>query len=256
MQRSTTRSNSGRRAPRPLALVLTVAAAIIATGNIHAQVVVTDPTEESTSSLAASFAKVTAFAKQVQQYEQMLTSVVNLNMSSLIPNAPLQQISDPSSLIQAKCNGGSSGVVGALMTSLSSLISGQMDQSQKAICAQIVTTQVDKYNRTVTMMNQLNTYGSSLQTLQSSVSSFSNMGESSSTTTAAAGYSAQLQTEMSNWESQMKADDAIIKTLSDQQSILSQMALNGGGSSSIIGSDGLPDTNFQSGLNSVSTDVP
>jgi len=227
-------------------------AIIIAAGNIHAQtagagILVQDKAQESTSNLSYVFQKVTQYAEQVKQYEQMLTSVTNLKMASLLPtNNSLQQV-DAGPLIQAKCNGGSSGT--NLMGSITSLLSQPMDQSQQQICAQIVTTQVDKYNKTVAMLNQMNNYSSSLQTLENTVNKFSNMGESSSANTAAAGYSSQMQTDMNNWQAQMNVDDAIIKTLEGQQAILAHMALNGG-STSVIGSSGLPDNTFQNAIGS------
>jgi len=200
----------------------------------------------------ATFQKVTAYAEQVKQYEQMITSAESLgtNISPFSNN--LQPISDPSSLIQAKCSGGSSGgVVGSLMSSMSSMLSQNMDQSQQQICAQIVTTQVDKYNQTVLMLNTLNAYSTSLQKLTAMANGISNMGTSSSTTTQATTYSSQLTTQMSNWQAQMNADDAIIKTMEDQQKILSHVALNGnGGGSSILG-DALPDTAFQNAIGNV-----
>jgi hypothetical protein len=194
--------------------------------------------------------QIDQYVMQGQQYAQMLTSAESLgtNISPFSNN--LQPISDPSSLIQAKCSSGSGGgIVGSMMNSMTSLLSQNMDQSQQQICAQIVTTQVDKYNQTVQMLNTLNSYSTSLQKLSTMANSISNMGTSSSTTTQATTYSSQLTTQMSNWQAQMNADDAIIKTMEDQQKILSHIALNGG-NTSILG-DALPDTAFQSALGGV-----
>lgn len=229
----------------------------IASGNANAQVAVIDaPAEQSAN--AAVLKQIDQyvmqgkqFEEQVLQYEQMVTSLTDLNLKDLTPNTPLQPIGDPTSLIQAKCSGGSSSPIGSLMTSLTSLVGGPMNQSQQAICAQIVTTQVDKYNKTVDMLNTLNSYTTSLNTLQKAINAIKLMGQSSSANSQASGYSAQLQTQMSDWESQMQADDAIIKTLEDQQSLLTQIALNGNGGSSSILSDALPDTSFQTALNGI-----
>lgn len=225
---------SNRRAPRTPAFALILVSALAA-GSVHAQtgILVQDAKQESTSQLAYTFQKITQYAKQVQQYEtqvqqyqQMLTKVMNLGTNfSIAPNT-MQEI-EAAPLIQATCSGGSSSIVSNLLNQVTSLMNQSITQSQQAICAQIVTTQVDKYNITVDMMNQLHSNIPALQKLTSITNSFSTPGESSSATAQAAGVANEMATAMNNWKTQMDADDAFIGSLQGMQSTLGHAAMSG-----------------------------
>lgn len=165
------------------------------------------------------------YEKQIQQYEQMLTKVVNLGTNfHILPNTLTKIDGDP--LVEANCNSASGGIVSNLLNNVTSLLTQSVAQSQKQICAQIITTQVDKYNSTVDMLQSLSASTSALQKLSDATSTFTNAGESSSATTQAAGYNSQMATEVNNWEAHMKADDAIISSLQDMQSTLARQAMN------------------------------
>lgn len=229
-----------------LALLLSLACGLFG-GTAYAQWLVYDATNNTTNQ--AGFLKqlqqtVQQYQQQLLEYQQLLSQITGLNTNmSLLPNQ-LQPIGDPSSLISANCSGASGGgVLGTVMNSVTSLFSQPISQAQQQICAQIVTTEIDKYNKTVTMLNEMGNYNSMFQQLQQVGQSISTLADSGRANNQAQVYSSALSTEMSNWQAQMQADDAIINTLQQQQQILARVALNGTNNS--ILSDALPDTTFQ-----------
>ncbi len=225
-----------RSAFRKTTLAL-VTATILAAGAAHAQSlgVLTSDLKSEAEEHAQTLKQISQYIKQgqqyatqLQQYEQMLTKVENLGTNfQLLPNS-MTRIEDPDPLIQANCSGGSSSsIVGNLLNSVTALIDQSIVKSQRDICAQIVKTQVDKYNSTVDMMGLLSTNStSSLSKLTELSKTFSNAGESSSATTQALGYSNEMSTAMNNWAATIKADDAIISSLQDMQSTLARAAMN------------------------------
>jgi hypothetical protein len=216
-----------------LAIGLSVVTALFASP-IAAQVLVTDQQSilNNQTGFASQLAKtidqytqqVESYATQVQQYQQMLTKVMNLGTNfSLTPNT-MQEI-DAGPLIRANCNDSSSSVVSNLLNQVTSLMNQSITQSQQAICTQIITTQVDKYNITVGMMNQIQSNIPALQKLDDLTNGFTNAGESSAATAQAAGVANQMTTAMSNWRTRMDADDAFISSLQSMQSTLGQAAM-------------------------------
>ena len=206
-------------------------------GNAMAQgVMVNDPT--AIGKLISQYAKqIEQFKKQVeqytlqlQQYQQMLSSIQNIsNGVSLAPNQ-LQHVTNADALIRGKCSGNSSpaGLVSALMNSMSSLMNQSITQTQETICGQIVTTQIKKYNETVDMLNRLHDeYGNQLRQLEHMAGKVNTQADSGRASTQVQKYSDAIATEMGNWQARMKADDAVIETLQNQQSILGHVALNG-----------------------------
>lgn len=166
------------------------------------------------------------YMTQLQQYEQMFTKVMNLGTNfSIMPNT-MQEI-DAGPLIAANCNSGQISIVGSLLNQVTSLMNQSTAQSQQAICAQIVTTQVHEYNITVDMVNQIQSNIPALQKLSSLTSTFSTPGESSSATTQAAGIANDMAAAMNTWKTNKEADDAILQSLQGMQSTLAQGAMRG-----------------------------
>lgn len=194
--------------------------------------------------------QIQQYTTQLQQYAQMLSSIKGLRTGmSLTPNK-LEHIGDPGSLIQANCAGASGGgLLGGVLENLGSIANQSITQSQRQICAQIVTTQIDKYNKTVDMLSQMNNYSTMFQKVQQVELAVSTMADSGRANNQAQVYSGALATQMANWQAQMQADDAIIKTLQDQQAILAKVALNGG-NGSMLG-DALPDATFQTAISNI-----
>jgi hypothetical protein len=145
-------------------------------------------------------------------------------------------IPDASELISAKCPGaaGVSAVTDIMNTITTSLAPGQsIVTAQQQICAQIVQLQVKEYNATATVYNKMPQYGSALQQLNQLANGFNSLGGSSSVQTEAQNYTSQLSTDVSEWQAELKSDDAMIQSLQNQQSILARVALHG--SNTILG---------------------
>ncbi|HWX65268.1 MAG TPA: hypothetical protein VNZ27_02465 [Rhodanobacter sp.] len=172
------------------------------------------------------------YSTQLQQYEQMISSIQSMgNGISLAPNQ-LEKITDTDSLIQGKCSGsaGVASVVSNVLNSMSSLMTQSITQTQQMLCAQIVTQQVDKYNKTVDMLNKLNNYGTQFQQMEQMVQSVSTQADSGRASTQVEKYGQAVQTDMADWQAQMNVDDSVISTLQNQQSILGHIALKGSNS--------------------------
>lgn len=201
-----------------------------------AQVVTNDP--GAIAKLVAQIQKqVQQYEKQIQQYELQLQQYqqmfINLqSLGNVMPSFNNQpQHLNANQLAQIECNS-SNGTwsVGSIVQSVTSSYDKQYVEAQKEICAQVVTIQVDKYNRTADMMGRLNYYNSLAQQTDQSrtgISQQSGTGDLNSNTNQAARNLADLQTEIANWQSQMAADDSMLKTLQDMQSVLAEAALKG-----------------------------
>ncbi|HUB90276.1 MAG TPA: hypothetical protein VMA74_11190 [Dyella sp.] len=172
------------------------------------------------------------------QLEQLMSKISGLHFGINLGNQSLQPVSDASrdQLIQMNCQGESGGIIGSAVNALTSLASQSIRQSQQQICAQIVIAQVDKYNITVTMLNEVQKYNTVFDQVSDIIDEVDTLADAGRAHTQAQTYSNALTTEMANWRAQMEADDAIIRTLEDQQSMLARAALNGGGGGSVAGS--------------------
>ena len=169
------------------------------------------------------------------QLEQLMSKISGLHLGINLGNQSLQPVGDASrdQLIQMNCQSGSGGILGSAVNALTSLASQSIRQSQQQICAQIVIAQVDKYNKTVTMLNEVQKYNTVFDQVSDIIDDVNTLADSGRAHTQAQTYSNALTTEMANWRAQMEADDAIIRTLEDQQSMLARTAVNGGGGSGI-----------------------
>lgn len=218
----------------------------------QAQVLVTDTTAISTSEegfksqLAQTVQQYTKqleeyktqldqYTTQISQYQQILTSVQGLATGGItLTSGHLEPIGDASNLIQQACPGANGG---GLLGDMTSIVTSSFNQSittnQQNICAQIVLAQVDKYNKTVKVVNDTQQFGQQLQQLTSSLNKITTQGDSNRAASNVGYQSSQIASEMVDWDSQMKKDDSIIATLQQQQSILAKVALNG--SNTILG---------------------
>ncbi|WP_158879971.1 hypothetical protein [Rhodanobacter sp. L36] len=254
MQRSATRFNPVHRVPLRVTLALALAGVIVATGSLHAQVLVTDVPAESAAATSAtantstaSFssamsafqtgAQYTTLLGQLTQLTSTLSSIASNPIGAIIPNTnTMTELSDSTKqqLIQGKCysatSGGMvSGVLQGLSAAVSSInLSGNITQTQQQICSGIVTAQVDEYNATVDLYQQVPQLRSSSTALQGLVQQMNGiMGNSSSSTAQTVAFTAQQQTTLTDWQTRVKMDESIISTLNQQQSTLSAIALKG-----------------------------
>lgn len=204
--------------------------------NASAQVVTNDP--GAIAKLVAQIKKqiqqyeqqVQQYQLQFQQYQQMFINLQSLGNTMPSFNNQLQNL-DANQLAQVECNT-SNGTwsVGSIVQSVTASFNKKYVEAQKEICAQVVTIQVDKYNKTAAMMGRLNYYNNLAQQTdqgRTGISQQSGTGDLNSNTNQAARNLADLQTEIANWQSQMAADDSMFKTLQDMQSVLAEAALRG-----------------------------
>lgn len=213
---------------------------------IHAQVLVTDVTAISTteegfkSQLAQSIERYTRqgqmFAKQIEQYQQqilqyqeVLTSVQQYATGGIsLSSEKLTPISDATSLIQQTCPGaGGVGVLGSMISIISSPLNNSITKDQQIICAQIVLAKVEKYNKTVEIVNKTQDFGQELNGLIAGVSTLTTQGDSDRMTAQISAHGEQLAWERQEWLTQMKRYDAIIEALQQQQGLLAKVALDG-----------------------------
>ncbi len=237
---------------RRLQVALTLALLGIFAGAAHAQVLVTDTAAISTSEegfksqLAQTIEQYTKqglqyakqldqYRQQVQQYEQILTAIQGLATGGItLTSGRLTPISDASNLIQQSCPGANGGgILGSMTSIVTSSFDNSITKNQQNICAQIILTQVDKYNKTVKMVNDTQQFGQELQQITASLSKMNTQGDSDRVAANAGTHSEQLAWEMQDWQSQMEKDDAVSSTLQQQQGILARVALNG--SNTILG---------------------
>lgn len=212
---------------RPPILTWVLITILTVSGSVHAQaggVLVADTVNEKTNAAMALFQKGEQYANAVAQLKQLMSTIQGLTTGmSLIPNT--MQHADANALVQINCTGATgTSLVGSLMNSLAATISPTQPiaVSQMQICAAIIATQVDKYNKTVDVLNELNSYSNMFGQVEAVGRSISTFADSGRANNQAANYSNALSTQMANWDSQMKADDAIIRTLEAQQSQLSK----------------------------------
>jgi hypothetical protein len=199
---------------------------------VHAQVIVEDPTSIA-KQISQYATQLDQYRQEVQQYEQLLMTVQGLGTNiSIMPNQ-LSRIDDPTELINQNCPG-TPGVQGLIMSIASSIsLNKPIVASQQQICASIVTLQVDEYNRTVFIVNQLNQYGTTLQKLNDLANTVNTMGTANGATTQVNTYAVTIAKGMNDWQTNIAGDEALIKALTSQQQILSHVAMKG--SNSILG---------------------
>jgi phage gp36-like protein len=218
---------------RKLVYTFSIVIGLIA-GDAHAQVAVVDST--SINSNLESFAK--QLAQTVEQYkvefetlQNMLVTAQSLGTSPSIFTSQLPMIESATELIRAKCPGASgiSALTDAMNTITSSLSPRQsIVSAQQQICAQIVLLRIKQYNATATVYNKMPQYSTALARLNELTNGINSLGDSSAATTAAQGYQSLLSTDVRQWQTEISADDAMIQSLLQQQSILANVALRGG----------------------------
>jgi hypothetical protein len=185
---------------------------------------------------------VEEYTQLVTQYENMISSIgalKDLGLSSL-NNPTMQLINDPTPYVQQACpsNTGIVGTIAGAVGLTPPSVGIDIKQAQNQICQQITVLQIDKYNKVAGLLNQMNSYAGTLQSINSKFDDTvgkvsSAMGNrdalNSQTNTSAAMFTAAYK----NVEQQLAADDAAIATLKAQQSMLGDVALKG--SPSLLG---------------------
>lgn len=201
---------------------------------VHAQVIVEDPTSIA-KQISQYATQLDQYRQEVQQYEQLLMKVQGLGTNISFMPSTLNQMSeaDTAQLIEQNCPG-TPGLQG-LITSIASSISPTKPiiASQQQICASIVALQVDEYNRTVFIVNKLAEQATTLQKLNDLANAVDTLGKTNGATTQIDNYATTVAKGMTDWQTQVAADEALIKALTAQQQVLSHVAMKG--SNTVLG---------------------
>jgi len=228
-----------------LALGLSFACCLFA-GVSQAQVIVSDPILEG-SNAAVDATTAASFARQALQLEQEVQSALNtyaqlqnilmqaqsLGSNITLFDSPMTEIQGAQidQLIDSACPGASGGgLLGGALNALSSALSQNtpIATRQQQICAVIVNLQIDEYNKTVKALNAVGqSSNTTLSKLNNLIAAVDTLGKTSSATTQATGAIATLTAALGTWQTQIKADDATIKALQQQQSTLAKVAMYG-----------------------------
>lgn len=215
----------------------------------HAQVLVQDTsTESSVQSIdhtlnnfkSANHSDINDF-KQANHgdldniYQQLRTTLQIRNNDIAGTTNNLPQI-DASQLQNAKCGGsaqasGNAPASGAPQAVASSL-NANFVQAQQQICQQIVSIEVDKYNRTATMLTRINDYTKLASDTEQQRSDIGQGDKNQhadilANTNQALRNLANLNTEIANWRAMLQADDAAIQALQQARSAIARTAMNG-----------------------------
>lgn len=234
MNNPSSRPISSRTLAKKSGVLLSLALAFgLFANNVLAQVLVVDTaTEASTNASVLKqidqyLMQGQQYANQLQQYAQMLSQIQGLSTGlSLLPNT--LQHADANALTNANCAGGSgsflNSLAGSVINDVTSMITGNtpVAEQQQQICARIIYFQVDEYNKTVDMLNQVNNYSTMFTKVEGVLNSVSTLADAGRANNQAQDYANAMTTQMVNWRSQMQADDSIIKMLQSQQSLLAR----------------------------------
>ncbi|MDR3444990.1 MULTISPECIES: hypothetical protein [unclassified Dyella] len=198
----------------------------------NAQWIVNDPTMQGLVT-ANQATQITSLADQLSQLEQTYSTIKNtissmgLNLLPISNSLPIISDSDAQTTATNQCPGADpvSMVANVFGVDMSSDIKGQQTQ----ICYQIVMRQIHKYNIVAGMLNRMNDYSNNLSSLVSGLNSLDAFASGSRQVSQAQTSQSQnaLSVEMANVDQQIKADDAIIATLKERQSMLAQTAMKG-----------------------------
>jgi hypothetical protein len=217
----------------------------VLTGQAHAQWEVVDTTAIASNEKGQAQQLgqlVTEYQQLVTQYTSMLSSIgslQNIGLSS-ISNSQMAIITDPSSLVAQNCPSATDPVgmvVGALGLDAMSM-TANIQASQNKICQQITMLQIHKYNTVAQVLNEMNSYFSTLTSLNDKageiVGAVTNaVGDREALGNQQSQAQAALAAKIANVQGQLSADDAAISTLQAQQSMLGNIAIKG--SNSMIG---------------------
>jgi hypothetical protein len=149
-----------------------------------------------------------------KQLDQLTFQLAAINVTAKLPDQNLKKLDTGSraKLVDKNCGSGASSALSAPMTDQDSILSQSVDQSQQQICANIVATEVDKYNTTVNMLDRFKDYKSALDDLTGALGHIERVADANLISSQAQVYSSALNTEMANWRAQMDAYDTIIRS--------------------------------------------
>ncbi len=176
--------------------------------------------------------QATQISNQIQQYQALISKIMNFSISSLFPQpgAQLSLITDVHAFIKQACPGSQDivqTVLGALNLNNVLDMNGNIIQQQQRICQNITLLQIDNFNMAVNALDELKKYQDMLKKLDAESNANTNPGSVQAVGTLSAQLQASLLTAMKDKEERFKANNSAIATLQSQQSILANIALKG-----------------------------
>ena len=207
-------------------------------GSVHAQVIVSDPLLEGNTTAANTtqnlqWAKqIDQYIQQVQQYTSTLMTLEGLGNSITMTPTQLSKITDANSLIQQNCPG-APGITGIISSITGINLGDKILASQASICANITLVEVDEYNRTVDVVNQMQGYAATAQKLNQLAAAYQEPGNIAAAMEQSTTFNGTILKTMQDWQTSISADEALIKALQQQQQVLAHVALKG--SNTILG---------------------
>ena len=199
-------------------------------GSVHAQVIVDAPSTDYTQNLQW-LKQIDQALQEVKTYESTLMTVEGLGSSLLQTPMNLQRITDANSLIQQNCPG-APGLTGMISSLTGINLGDKILASQASICANITLVEIDQYNRTVDIVNQMQGYAATAQKLNQLTAIYHNPGDIAAILQQTTTFNTTINKTMQDWSTAMKADEELVEALQKQQQILSRVALKG---NSVVG---------------------
>jgi len=241
MARKTTRYNRWRKAVPVLALSL---AAWMPVKQAQAAWPVQEVGIVGQTTILSWAKEFVEWEQQLQSWKTQISGVLNLtnalNMNGLFGLSKIDGTAQ-TNLINQSCPGpnllSASGVTQAISSFISSDLTSDIPGNQQKICSQIVTLQIDKYNRTVDMLNRINSFGDKIKQLQGTLNTISSLGgllgggqsiaDITNKMNQAQQNSTGLDAEMKAYQASIAVDDAGISSLQQMQSNLAKIAIKG-----------------------------
>ncbi|MCW0392233.1 hypothetical protein NB690_002807 [Xanthomonas sacchari] len=206
-------------------------------GQANAQVIVNDP--ESMYKAMAEYAEtakrwqetISQYQKQLEHYQQQLIKLQRLQLGeSTMQDNFAERPQDYG--LEDSCPGAAKSGLSGLLNQFKALapnMSGDAVGEQTKVCARIVMAQNAQYNETVRMLKRLiernQQFKQQIEAQRDSVGS--SQGALAANDNEVRRFAAQNAMDLDYWNAQMKAYDAYIVALKDDQSRLARRALNG-----------------------------
>lgn len=170
------------------------------------------------------------YQRQIAAFQQMVSTITGLSVQSLLPQQPLQKL-DENKLAEQACPGAGNMVADVLSAVTGIDLNGSVIQNAQRLCVMTTKLKVRMYNDSVDQANRLKVYDSGLQKMVNLIDSLGGSSNSNGNTQRLIletnQASTKLQSEVTNYEINMKAYKALLETLQNQQSILAQASLKG-----------------------------
>lgn len=174
--------------------------------------------------------------QQIQGMQNQIAQIQNMFLSLGIQPGPQMNEVPQNYMVAERCGG-------ITMSSLTQVLnvngSGDIYQQQKQVCASIQAMQNTKYNETVRFLRDSSTQmQQDFTRLQQQYARATNLGNNTKASQDADAVMTKQKMRFDDWETRMKAYDAYIATMQNQQRLLAQIALKGSRTNQALGQIG------------------